>query len=108
MAFLLDRDGDLEVLRAVAPYVIWHRVTPIRSALESPPYYGAKRLAFVFSLVEKSINRTLNERGEMNLVFSRAVDGEMAIDLALQELSAYDDPIARLDFIPSLEQMRCR
>ncbi len=108
MAFLLGRDGDLEVLKAVAPYVIWHRVTPIRSVLESPPYYGARKLAFVSSLVEKSINRTLNERGEMNLVFSRAVDGEMDIDLALQELSAYDDPIARLDFIPSLEQMRCR
>jgi len=44
----------------------------------------------------------------MNLVFSRAVDEEMALDEALQELSAYDDPIARLDYIPSLEQMRCR
>jgi MoxR-like ATPase len=108
MAFLLDRDGDLEVLKAVAPYVIWHRVTPIRSVLESPPFYGARKLAFVFGLVEKSINRTLNERAEMNLVFSRAVDGDMALDLALRELSAYDDPIARLDFIPSLEHMRCR
>ncbi len=27
-----------------------------------------------------------------------------AIDRALEELSTYDDPIARLDFIPSLEQ----
>jgi len=54
VAFLLDRDGDLEVLKAVAPYVIWHRVTPIRSALDSPPYYGARKLAFVFDLVEKA------------------------------------------------------
>jgi len=108
MAFLLHQDGNLEVLKAVAPYVIWHRVTPIRSALDSPPYYGARKLAFVSGLVERSINRTLNERAEMNLVFSRAVDGEMALDLALRELSAYDDPIARLDFIPSLEQMLCR
>lgn len=108
MAFLLRRKGDIEVLRAVAPYVIWHRVTPGRSALERPPYYGAQRLAFVSELVEKSINRTLNERAEMNLVFSRAVDGDMGLGQALRELEAYDDPIARLDYIPALEQMRCR
>ena len=108
MAFLLRREGDIEVLRAVAPYVIWHRVTPGRPALERPPYYGAQKLAFVSELVEKSINRTLNERAEMNLVFSRAVDGEMALGEALRELAAYDDPIARLDYIPALERMRCR
>ncbi len=108
MAFLLHSEGDLEVLKAVAPYVIWHRVVPIRSALEKPPYYGARKLALILGLVEKSINRTLNERSEMNLIFSQAVDGEMAVNEALRELSAYDDPIARLDFIPSLEQMRCR
>ncbi len=106
MAFLLDRDADLEVLRAVAPYVIWHRMTPVRSALERPPYYGARKLAFVSELVEKSINRTLNERAEMNLLFSQAVDGELDISKALQELSAFDDPIARMDFIPALERMR--
>jgi len=68
-----------------------------------------RKLAFVFDLVEKSINRTLNERGEMK---SRSSPGRWtrrsALDEALQELSAYDDPIARLDYIPSLEQMRCR
>lgn len=106
MAFLLNRDADLEVLRAVAPYVIWHRVTPVRSALERPPYYGAGKLAFVSELVEKSINRTLNERAEMNLLFSQAVDGELDISKALQELSVFDDPIARLDFVPALERMR--
>ena len=105
-AFLLDRDADLEVLKAVAPYVIWHRTNPIRSALERPPYFGAKKLAYVAQLVEKSINRTMNERADMNLLFSRAVDGKVAIARALEELSTYDDPIARLDFIPSLEQMR--
>lgn len=108
MSLLLRREGDIEVLRAVAPYVIWHRVTPGRSALERPPYYGAQKLAFVSELVEKSINRTLNERAEMNIVFSRAVDGEMALDEALRELAAYDDPIARLDYIPALERIRCR
>jgi len=106
MAFLLNRDADLEVLRAVAPYVIWHRATPVRSALERPPYYGARRLAFISELVEKSINRTLNERAEMNLLFSKAVDGELDTGKALQELSAFDDPISRMDFIPALEQMR--
>jgi MoxR-like ATPase len=105
-AFLLDRDADLEVLKAVAPYVIWHRTNPIRSALERPPYFGAKKLAYVAQLVEKSINRTMNERADMNLLFSRAIDGKVAIARALEELSTYDDPIARLDFIPSLEQMR--
>ena len=106
LAFLLNRDADVDVLRAVAPYVIWHRLTPVRSALERPPYYGARKLAFVSELVEKSINRTLNERSEMNLLFSQAVDGEIDAGKAVQELSAFDDPIARMDFIPALEQMR--
>ncbi len=106
IAFLLNRDADLEVLRAVAPYVIWHRVTPSGSMLNRPPYYGARKLSFVAELVERSINRTLNERGEMNMLFSRAVDGETALSVALRELSDYDDPIARLDFIPALERMR--
>ena len=106
LVFLLNRDADVDVLRAVAPYVIWHRLTPVRSALERPPYYGARKLAFVSELVEKSINRTLNERSEMNLLFSQAVDGEIDAGKAVQELSAFDDPIARMDFIPALERMR--
>lgn len=105
-AYLLDRDADLEVLRAIAPYIIWHRTTPLRSALERPPYFGAGKLAYVAMLVEKSINRTMNERAEMNLIFSRAVDGELAAAQAIETLSTFDDPIARLDFIPTLEQMR--
>ncbi len=106
IAYLLDREADLEVLKAVAPYVIWHRVNPVRSIIERPPYYGAGKLAFVAELVEKSINRTMNERAEMNRIFSRAVDGETSILGAIEELSIFDDPIARLDFIPSLEQLR--
>lgn len=106
MAFLTERRVDIEVLRAVAPYVIWHRVTPNRSALERPPYYGARRLDYVRDLVERSINRTLNERGEMNMIFSRAVDGEISARDAIKELSGYDDPIARLDYLPALERIR--
>jgi MoxR-like ATPase len=106
LAFLLNRDADVDVLRAVAPYVIWHRLTPVRSALERPPYYGARKLAFISELVEKSINRTLNERSEMNLLFSQAVDGEIDAGKAIQELSVFDDPIARMDFILALERMR--
>jgi len=106
MAFLLNRDADLEVLLAVAPYVIWHRVSPVRSLLERPPYFGAKKMAYVAQLAEKSINRTMNERAEMNFIFSQAVDGEISIAEALSELSTYDDLIARLDFIPSLENLR--
>jgi len=60
----------------------------------------------VAELVEKSINRTMNERMDMNLIFSRAVDGARSISGAIEELSIFDDPIARLDFIPSLEEMR--
>jgi MoxR-like ATPase len=105
-AYLLDRDADLEVLKAIAPYIIWHRTTPLRSVLERPPYFGAGKLAYVTELVEKSINRTMNERAEMNLIFSRAVDGELEAAQAIEELSTFDDPIARLDFIPALEQMR--
>ena len=56
--------------------------------------------------MEKSINRTMNERMDMNLIFSRAVDGARSISGAIEELSIFDDPIARLDFIPSLEEMR--
>ena len=106
LAYLLDREADLEVLKAVAPYVIWHRINPIRSIIDRPPYYGARKLAFVAELVEKSINRTMNERADMNIIFSRAVDGETSVWRAMEELSIFDDPIARLDFIPSLEQMR--
>lgn len=108
MAFMLGKDGNIEVLRAVAPYVIWHRVTPVRSLLERPPYYGARKLAFVSELVEKSINRTLNERAEMNMIFSRAVDGEISSQEAARELSGYDDPIARLDYLPALEELELR
>jgi MoxR-like ATPase len=105
-AYLLEREADLPVLKAIAPYIIWHRTTPLRSVLERPPYFGAGKLAYVAELVEKSINRTMNERAEMNLIFSRAVDGELEAAQAIEELSTFDDPIARLDFIPALEQMR--
>jgi MoxR-like ATPase len=104
-SYLLDRDADLPVLKAIAPYIIWHRTTPLRSVLERPPYFGAGRLAYVAELVEKSINRTMNERAEMNRIFSRAADGELSATRAIEELSTFDDPIARLDFIPHLEQM---
>ncbi|MDM7934856.1 MAG: AAA family ATPase [Methanothrix sp.] len=105
MAFLLSREADLEVLRAVAPYVIWHRVNPSPSLLERPPYYGTRRLEFVARLVEKSIDRTLNERADMNIIFSEAVDGEIPAEEAIEELREYDDPIARLDLVPSLERL---
>lgn len=101
----LKKDNKIEVLRAVAPYVIWHRVTPNRSMLERPPYYGTRRLEYISDLVQKSIDRTVNERGEMNMIFSRAIDGEISFDRAIKELSEYDDPIARLDYIPMLERM---
>jgi MoxR-like ATPase len=104
-AYLLDMDAGLEVLKAIAPYVIWHRTTPLRSILEKPPYFGAGKMAFVAGLVESSINRTMNEREEMNLIFSRVMDGELPAARAIEELFAFDDPIARLDYIPALEQM---
>ena len=75
----------------------------MRHALEKPPYFGAGKLAYVAGLVEKSINRTMNEREEMNRIFSRAVDKETTARKAIEELSLFDDPIARLDFIPALE-----
>ncbi len=106
IAFLTGRSGNIEVLRAVAPYVIWHRVNLNRSSLDRPPYYDTRRLDYVRDLVERSINRTLNERGEMNVIFSQAVDGDLSIHDAIKELSGYDDPIARLDYIPCLERMK--
>jgi MoxR-like ATPase len=102
-AYLLDREADLEVLRAIAPYIIWHRITPLTSILEKPPYFGAGKLALVAEMVEKSINRTMNERREMNLIYSRAMDEDLDAARTIEELSSFDDPIARLDFIPSLE-----
>jgi len=102
----ISNGSRIEVLRAVAPYIIWHRVTPNRSMLERPPYYGAKRLEYISDLVQKSIDRTVNERGEMNMIFSRAVDGELTVERAIKELSEHDDPIARLDYIPMLERLR--
>ncbi|MCR3883451.1 AAA family ATPase [Methanotrichaceae archaeon M04Ac] len=101
----LKGEGKIEVLRAVAPYVIWHRVSPSRTMLERPPYYGARRLEYVRDLVEKSINRTLNERGGMNMIFARAVDGDISPGEAMEELSGYDDPIAALDYMKALERM---
>ncbi|MGA9097531.1 MAG: ATPase, partial [Methanotrichaceae archaeon] len=106
IAFLTEKLGNIEVLRAVAPYVIWHRVNLNRSSLDRPPYYGTRRLDYIRDLVERSINRTLNERSEMNMIFSHAIDGEISITDAINELSSYDDPIARLDYIPCLERMR--
>jgi len=91
------------VLRAIAPYIIWHRITPLPSILDKPPYFGAGKLALVAEMVEKSINRTMNERREMNLIYSRAMDGDLDAARTIEELSSFDDPIARLDFIPSLE-----
>jgi hypothetical protein len=41
----------------------------------------------------------------MNMIFSSAVDGETSIADAIRELSRYDDPIARLDYLPALERM---
>jgi len=108
ISFLLGlggSEGKIEVLRAVAPYVVWHRISPNRTMLERPPYYGARRLEFVKDIVEKSINRTLNERGEMNMIFARAVDGEISPKEALERLSESDDPIARLDYKRALERM---
>ena len=101
-AFLLDREADLELLRAIAPYVIWHRITPLASRLEKPPYFGAGKLAYAAELVNKSIDRTMNERREMNLIYSRAMDGEISPSQAIEELMLFDDPIARLDYVPSL------
>ena len=106
IAFLTEKLGNIEVLRAVAPYVIWHRVNLNSSSLDRPPYYGTRRLDYIRDLVERSINRTLNERSEMNMIFSHAIDGEISITDAINELSSYDDPIARLDYIPCLERMR--
>ena len=103
-AYLLDREADIEVLRAIAPYIIWHRITPLTSILEKPPYFGSGKLALIAEMVEKSINRTLNERREMNLIYSRAVDGDLDAAGAIEDLSSFDDPIARMDFIPALEQ----
>ncbi|MGB3944030.1 MAG: ATPase [Methanothrix sp.] len=101
----LEGEGMIEVLRAIAPYVIWHRASPNRAVLDRPPYYGARRLQFVRDLVEKSIDRTLNERGEMNMIFARAVDGDISREEAMEELSGYDDPIAALDYVKALERM---
>ena len=101
----LEGEGMIEVLRAIAPYVIWHRTSPNRTVLDRPPYYGARRLQFVRDLVEKSINRTLNERGEMNMIFARAVDGDISPEEAMAELSCYDDPIAALDYVKALERI---
>ena len=101
----LEGEGMIEVLRAIAPYVIWHRTSPNRTVLDRPPYYGARRLQFVRDLVEKSINRTLNERGEMNMIFARAVDGDISQEEAMAELSGYDDPIAALDYVKALERI---
>ena len=47
IAFLTEKSGNIEVLRAVAPYVIWHRVNLNRSSLDRPPYYGTRRLDYV-------------------------------------------------------------
>ncbi len=105
-SFLCRVEGSkMDVLRAIAPYVIWHRVTLQRSLFDQPPYYGSRKLDLVRTLVEKSIDRTLNERGEMNMILSRAMDGDMPLRRAIRELEEFDDPLARLDYIPALARM---
>ena len=100
------RDADLEVLKAVAPYVIWHRTTPVRSAPGAAALLWCKEAGLCGTAGGKE-HKPHHEReggdephlfpGSGRRVGRRRGDGE---------LSTYDDPIARLDFIPALEQMR--
>jgi len=70
------------------------------------PILRCGQAGLCLGLVEKSINRTMNERAEMNLIYSRAVDGETSASKAIEELYLFDDPIARMDFIPTLERIK--
>lgn len=107
IAFLRgSNEATLADLKAVAPYVIWHRVTPNETVYNAPPYYGANKLKFVSDLVEKSINTTLNERAEINTIFAQANDGIISIEEAIRKLANFEDPLCQLDMIKFLENKK--
>lgn len=107
IAFLRgSNEATIADLKAVAPYVIWHRVTPNEVVYNAPPYYGADKLKFVSDLVEKSINTTLTERAEINTIFAQAIDGMMPTDEAIRKLANFEDPLCRLDMLKFLENKK--
>jgi len=100
IAFLRgSKEATLSDLKAVAPYVIWHRITPNETVYNVPPYYGANKLEFAKELVEKSINITLTERAEINTIFAQANDNIISIDEGIRKLANFEDPLARFDMI---------
>lgn len=100
------KEATIDDLKAVAPYVLWHRLSPTEISYDVPPYYAASKLAFVSNLIEKSLARTINERGAMNTLFAEAVDGKIPKDEAIGKLRNFDDLLAKYDYIPFLESMK--
>ncbi len=107
IAFLRgSNEATIADLKAVAPYVIWHRVTPNETVYNAPPYYGADKLKFISDLVEKSINTTLNERAEINTIFAQANDGMISTVEGIRKLANFEDPLCRFDMIKFLENKK--
>ncbi|CEG13269.1 ATPase associated with various cellular activities, AAA_3 (fragment) [groundwater metagenome] len=98
-----SNEATIADLKAVAPYIIWHRVTPNETVYNAPPYYGADKLKFISDLVEKSINTTLNERAEINTIFAQANDGMISTVEGIRKLANFEDPLCRFDMIKFLE-----
>jgi MoxR-like ATPase len=92
--YLTGEEHAIEVLRSIAPYIIWHRITPNESVYKKPPYYGANKLQFTKELVNKSINRTLNERRSLIKTFLEGLKGKNVTDT----LNQHDDLLAKCDF----------
>lgn len=97
--YLTGEENTLEILRNIAPYVIWHRITPNESIYKKPPYYGADKLQFTKELVNKSINRTLNERRSLIKTFIEGTKGKDVTD----NLNQHDDLLAKCDFAEYLK-----
>lgn len=97
--YLTDNPHPLEVLRNIAPYIIWHRITPNEAAYKKPPYYGANKLQFTTELVNKSINRTLNERRSLIKTFLEGLKGRDVTHI----LQQHDDLLAKCDLAEYLQ-----
>jgi len=107
VAFLQNKKkASIEDFKAVAPYVLWHRLSPNEVSYGVPPYHSVLKMSFVSDLVERSINRTLNERAEINTLFAEGVDGKISKDDAILKLKNFDDLIAKYDYIPFLESIK--
>ena len=91
--FLGYKEVTPDIIKAIAPYAIWHRVNPTQRFFYKPPYFASKKLEFVKDLVNRSIEYTLSERMDSLMRFKEALlsDDRVKVENAISYLSSLDD-----------------